>query len=201
MFLVFEGIDGSGKSTQACLLEKYLRRERRLSVLLVREPGGTRLGERVRDLVLSPSSGDLAAETELFLFMAARSHLVRSRILPALEAGRIVISDRFLWSSVVYQGYAAGVRPQEIFRMGRLAVAGLRATRTFLIDLDPKEAFLRIRDRNRMEDRGLQFQRRVRTGFLALSRQVPRDSVVIDGRGSPDEVHERVLSSLPRRLG
>jgi len=196
MFLVFEGIDGSGKSTQAKLLADHLREARGLDVLLVREPGGTQLGESLRGLILQ-SAEDLAPETELFLFMAARSHLVRKRILPALEAGQVVISDRFVWSSAVYQGLAAGCDPEEILRVGRLATAGLEASRTFLIDLDASLSFSRVREPNRMEKRGLAFQEAVRRGFLELARRHPRHFVVIDGGGSAAEVHTRVRESLP----
>ena len=198
MFFVFEGIDGCGKSTQARLLQKHLKETRALDALLLREPGGTQLGEKLRDLVLNPRWGDLAAETELFIFMAARSHLIRTRILPALASGRVVISDRFLWSSVVYQGLAAGILPREIFRIGRLALAGVKATRIFVLDVDPRTAFGRVKRRNRMEERGIAFQERVRQGFLSLAERFPRRGVVIEGRGSPEDVHARVIARLPK---
>jgi dTMP kinase len=197
MFLVFEGIDGCGKSTQARLLEATLREERGLSVLLVREPGGTELGERLRELVLHHRSEELAADTELFIFMAARSHLVRTRIIPALEQSQVVISDRFVWSSVAYQGMAGGIAPKEVLRMGRLAAPGLNVTRTFLIDIEPELAYARVTSRNRMEKRGLEFQRRVRAGFLALAEKFKNRVAVIDGRGTPEAVHSRVLQALP----
>jgi dTMP kinase len=199
MFIVLEGIDGSGKSTQARLLAESLRARRRLGVLLVREPGGTRLGERLRDLVLDPKSGDLAPETELFLFMAARAHLVRTRIRPALDVGQVVVSDRFLWSSVVYQGLAVGQPAAEILRMGRMALDGVRPTRIIIVDVDPKVALARVRNSNRMEGRGIEFQRRVRRGFLRLAGEFRRTAVVVDGRGTPEEVHARILESLPVR--
>jgi dTMP kinase len=197
MFIVFEGIDGSGKSTQAALLAEHLRKERDADVLLLREPGGTDLGEELRRLILDPGGEDLAPETEIFLFMAARAHLVRTRILPALAGGRIVICDRFIWSTAVYQGLAAGVSHVEILRMGRLAAPGLAVTRTFLIDVPPETAFRRVKDPNRMEGRGIAFQRRVRSGFLSLAARYPRRVAVIDGTGSQAVVHERVLSHLP----
>jgi dTMP kinase len=199
MLYVFEGVDGSGKSTQARLLAGVLRESRGSDVLLVREPGGTLLGERVRDLVLSPEMGELAPETELFLFMAARSHLVRSRILPALAGGQTVISDRFLWSSAVYQGTAGGLDTEEILRMGELALHGVEVSRTFVIDLDPEVALRRVREPDRMEKRGLEFQKRVRDGFLALAGAFPEKTSIIDGRGSPEEVLERVLHALEAR--
>jgi dTMP kinase len=199
MFLVFEGIDGSGKSTQARLLDAVLRDERGLKVLRVREPGGTDLGEQLRRLVLDPGAGELAPETELFIFMAARAHLVNTRIRPALRRGEVVISDRFLWSSVAYQGAGGQIAPREILRLGRLATAGVAVTKTFLIDVKPEVALRRARDRNRMEDRGLEYQRRVRALFLSLAQREAARVAVIDGRGSPAAVHARVLAALPVR--
>src|SRR2546422_9498199 len=101
MFFVFEGADGVGKSTQARLLCEHLRARRGLRVLPLREPGGTDLGERIRQILLDPGSGEIEPQTEMFLFMAARAHLVAQRILPALEEGKVVVCDRYLWSSVV----------------------------------------------------------------------------------------------------
>lgn len=200
MFFVFEGGDGCGKSTQARLLAQNLQRDHHLPVLTVREPGGTDLGEELRRMLLAPRDEDLAAETELYLFMAARSHLVRQRIAPALARGEIVISDRFIWSSAAYQGAAAAVDPAEVLRIGRLAVDGVEVTRTFLIDLDPQVAHARASSGDRMESRGVEFQRRVRETFLALARSEPDRTSVIDGRGSIDEVHARVLAQLPAKL-
>jgi dTMP kinase len=198
MFLVFEGIDGSGKSTQARLLVEHLRRHDQKDAVLVREPGGTDLGEKLRALILDGAE-DLAPETELFLFMAARAHLARTRILPDLKAGRVVVSDRFVWSSVVYQGIVAGNDPHEILRMGRVAAPGISVARTFLIDLDPEVGLRRVKAPNRMEERGLDFQKRVRKAFLDLARKRTNKIVVIDGRGTIAQVHKRVLESLPRR--
>lgn len=201
MFFVFEGIDGSGKSTQARMLAEQLRVAKR-EVLLVREPGGTELGEKIRDLLFEPGSESLAGETELFLFMAARSHLVKTRIAPALLSGSFVISDRFLWSSVAYQGAAGPVAPHEILRMGALAVKDAPVARTFVIDMDPKLALARATVRNRMEERGLGFQERVRDGFRQLVAEHGADhgagtAVLIDGDGSQEEVHARVRAALP----
>ena len=169
MFFVFEGGDGSGKSTQARLLAQRLERDHRLPVLTVREPGATALGEELREMLLAPREENLAAETELYLFMAARSHLVRERILPALARGEIVVSDRFLWSSAAYQGAAASVDPAEVLRIGRLAVEGVEVTRTFLIDLDPDLAHARTVSGDRMVS--TRFDRREGSFILIAQKQ------------------------------
>lgn len=200
MFFVFEGGDGCGKSTQARLLAQYLEREQPRPVLTVREPGGTVLGEELRRILLAPRKEELAAETELYLFMAARSHLVRQRIAPALARGEIVVSDRFLWSSAAYQGAAASVEAAEVLRIGRLAVAGVEITRTFLIDLDPELAHARTSSGDRMENRGVEFQRRVRENFLALAKMEPARVSVIDGCGTPEEVQARIVAQLPEEF-
>ena len=202
MFFVFEGGDGCGKSTQARLLKEYLETELQLPVLAVREPGGTALGEELRRILLTPREDDLAAETELYLFMAARAHLVRQRIVPALEQGMVVVSDRFLWSSAAYQGASASVAPTEVLRVGRLAVTGVNVTRTFLIDIDPEIALSRTSsaDPDRMERRGVEFQRKVRENFLALAKSDPDRVTVVDGSGTPEQVHARVIADLPATL-
>jgi dTMP kinase len=196
MFLVFEGIDGSGMSTQARRLREHLERVSPRRVLLVREPGGTELGERIRDLLLDPSSGDLSPQVELFLFMAARAQLSERVIQPALRRGEIVISDRFLWSSVAYQGIAGGLGAGAVMEMGRMATAGLAPAMTFLIDLDPEVASQRLGELDRVERRGVEFQRRVRDGFLELAREHPGEFRVIDGGASIDDVHACVVREL-----
>jgi dTMP kinase len=165
-------------------------------VLLVREPGGTELGERIRDLLLDPSSGDLSPQVELFLFMAARAQLSERVIQPALRRGEIVISDRFLWSSVAYQGIAGGLGAGAVMEMGRMATAGLAPAMTFLIDLDPEVASQRLGELDRVERRGVEFQRRVRDGFLELAREHPGEFRVIDGGASIDDVHACVVREL-----
>jgi len=198
MFFVIEGADGSGKSTQANLLADALRAKRGCRVQRLREPGGTPLGEKVREILLDPDTGELSPQTELFLFMAARSHLVRERILPALAQGEVVICDRYLWSSVVYQGIVGGLGTQQVLRVGRLSTL-VQPTRTFIIDLPTEVAFRRMGGKDRMEKKGLQFQEQVRRGFLELARRYPQKVAVIDGRGSPREVHRRILRHLPAR--
>ena len=187
MFFVFEGADGVGKTTQSELLAEHIEKRYGLQVLRVREPGGTPLGERVRDLLLDPESGELGSATEMFLFMAARSHLVEKVIGPSIEGGKVVLCDRYLWSSVVYQGIVGGLGVQEVLRVGRLA-APLQPTRTFVIDVPTPVAGRRLGGTDRMERRGSEFQEKVRRAFLLLARKYPRNVVVIDGRGSVRDV-------------
>jgi dTMP kinase len=198
MFIVFEGADGVGKSTQVKLLAAHLERTRGLRALLLREPGGTPLGEQVRKILLDPSTGDLDVPTEMLLFMAARSHLTSRMVAPALARGEAVICDRYLWSTVVYQGIVGGLGAEEILRVGRLAGA-IPPDRTFVIDVPPRIAFGRLAGRDRMEIRGRTYQEQVRRAFLGLARRHPRNVVVIDGRGSVEEVQRRVLRHLPRQ--
>ena len=199
MFFVLEGIDGCGKSTQARLLVEHLRKEKRKEALLVREPGGTELGERLRGLILDPGGEPLEPATEMFLFLAARSHLVSRKIRPALRDGHVVVSDRFYWSTVVYQGLAAGQDHRLILRLSRWATSGVRIARTFLIDVDPEVAYRRVRAPNRMEKKGLEFQQRVRRGFLELAKRRGNAITVIDGRGTVAEIQARIRAHLPQR--
>ena len=195
MFLTFEGVDGAGKTTQAHRLRERFERDGR-EVLVVREPGGTALGEELRRILLDPHSGDLAPEVELLLFMAARAQLCRLELQPALDAGKVVISDRFLWSSVVYQGIVGGVGIDEALAVGRGATRRLEPDRTFLIDVDPEVPYRGLDDTDRMERRGLEFQLQVRAGFLTLAERFAESIVLIDGSGSVEQVHERVLAAL-----
>ena len=197
MFVAFEGVDGAGKSTQVRLLGEHLERSGR-EVVICREPGGTSLGEELRRILLDPGSGDLQPEVEVLLFMAARAQLCNKVIRPELEAGKVVISDRFLWSSVVYQGVVGGLGVEEVLAIGRVATRGLLPDLTFLVDLDPAASHSGLDDGDRMESRGIEFQRRVREGFLALAEEFKDSFILIDGGASIEQVHQQVLDALPQ---
>jgi dTMP kinase len=165
-------------------------------VCTLREPGGTPLGERIRALLLVK---DMSMEAELFLYMASRAQLVARRIAPALEAGAWVVCDRFLYSSVAYQGAALGTEP--VWAMGRVAVNGAQPDLAVFLDVDPAVAFRRgSRRRDRIERRSLSYHRAVRNGFLKAARRVGRSAVVIDATTSPDTVTDRVWDAVRRRL-
>jgi dTMP kinase len=191
-FIVLEGIDGSGKTTQAKRLVRALRK----GVLSVREPGATAVGERIRRLLLDRRSR-MSVECELYLYMAARAQLVSEKIRPALKAGRTVVCDRFIYSSAAYQGAAGGLGIRPVLELGRLAVEGATPDKVVIIDLDPAEALKRQRGKaDRIERRGLAYQRKVRRGFLKVARILGRRALVIDGARDPDTIHEEIRRRL-----
>lgn len=206
MFLSFEGIDGSGKSTQARLLAETLRAEGH-RVDLTREPGGSPGAEEIRRLVLEGDPARWSPETELLLFTAARRDHVERRIRPALAAGAVVVSDRFADSTRIYQGTARGTGSGlrgEVDALHRLMI-GIEPDLTFLIDIDPAEGLSRAVARRgteqRFEDMGQAMQDRMRAGFLDLAREFPGRIVVIDGSGAAEAVSRRVRAALRERLG
>lgn len=190
LFLTLEGLDGSGKSTQAGLLRAFLE-GRGLRVVLTREPGGG-LPE-VRDLLLG---GELSPEAEYLLFSADRAEHVRRVILPSLERGAWVVSDRYLDSSLAYQGFGRGLPLAWLLEVAKEATLGLTPRLTFLLDLPPEEALRRVKDPDRLEREGLAFFQRVREGYLFLAEREPHRFVVLDARRSVAEVAEAIRARL-----
>jgi dTMP kinase len=191
LFVTFEGIDRSGKTTQAELLVEALGEE----ALGVREPGGTEAGERVREILKDPAVA-LSPEAEALLFAAARSELVADVILPALEEGKVVVSDRFLDSSLAYQGGARGLGIDDVERVNHFAVRGLKPDLTFLLDLPPEDAAARTGETDRFEEEGAELQAAVGAAYEALIRADPDRWRRIDARRRPEEVHALVLASV-----
>ncbi len=190
LFLTLEGLDGSGKSTQAKLLAAFLE-GRGLPVVLTREPGGGLPG--VRDLLLR---GELSPEAEYLLFSADRAEHVRRVILPGLEGGAWVVSDRYLDSSLAYQGFGRGLPLPWLLEVAKEATLGLTPRLTFLLDLPPEEALRRVKDPNRLEREGLAFFQRVREGYLFLAEEEPHRFVVVDATGSVEAVAQRIQAHL-----
>jgi dTMP kinase len=190
MFVTFEGVDGSGKSTQAELLAAWLRAQGR-EVLSTREPGGTPVGEAVRKLVLHGE--ELSPWAEAALFAAARAEHVERAIRPALEAGADVVSDRYIDSSVAYQGIARGLGEERVLDLNLAVTGGLLPDRTFLVLVDPEEARLRGGEyRDRIERETAEFMRRADEAFRLLAKVFPHRIVTIDGSRPPDEIAEEV---------
>jgi dTMP kinase len=190
MFITFEGLDGSGKSTQAELLATWLRAQGR-EVLSTREPGGTPVGEAVRELVLH--GDELSAWAEAALFAAARAEHVERAIRPALESGADVVSDRYLDSSVAYQGIARGLGEDKVLELNLTVTGGLLPDRTFLVLVDPEEARRRGGEyRDRIERETEDFMRRADDAFRLLATAFPHRIVSVDGARAPEEIAEEV---------
>ena len=199
-FIVLDGPEGSGKSTQVERLAERLRAGG-LLVDCVRDPGSTPVSERIRALLLDPAVGHIEASTEMFLYMASRSEMVARIIRPAVASGRTVVCDRFISSTIAYQGTAGGIDPEEIVRAGHVALGDLWPDLVVLLDLPPEEGFARIeREHDRMERKGLDFHRRVAEGFRDLARRDPENHVLVDARGTPEEIADRIWSIVKRVL-
>ena len=196
MFVSLEGIDGSGKSTQARLLVEALGED----TVAIREPGGTEAAERIRELLADPGV-ELEPLAELMLFLAARADLTERVIRPALEAGRRVVADRFSDSSVAYQGAARGLGVGEVIGLCEIATDGLWPDLTLLLRLDPETGFGRADGEDRFEQEGLALQRGVAEAYEEIAIIASDRVVVIDATGTVEEVHERVMEAVNERLG
>lgn len=200
-FITFEGIDGSGKSTQARTLKAALEADGQ-SVILTREPGGSPGGEEIRNLVLTGEPDRWSAETEILLFTASRRDHLEKTIEPALAAGTTVLSDRFADSTRVYQGATRGDLRSKVDQLHKLMI-GREPDLTFIIDMDPSIALQRGLARNsgedRFEDFGLGFQETLRHGFLSLAKSFPERCVLIDGNRDPDAIAADIATQYAAR--
>ena len=204
MFISFEGPDGSGKTTQARLLDEHLRLVRGYDVVLTREPGGTEIGDQIRAVVHDPQNTRIDARTEVLLYSAARAQHVVERIHPALAEGRIVITDRYADSTLAYQGYGRGIDLATLQAITEFATGGLWPDLTLYIDITPEEGLRRRRhggdEWNRLDGEALEFHQRVRSGYLALFRQDPQRWCLVDGARSVEEVSVEVSQLVMARL-
>lgn len=201
LFITFEGLDASGKSTQIAELEKWLA-EKGLDPIVTREPGGTALGEKIRELLLDKENSDMDPVTEAYLYAASRAQHVREKILPALEEGRIVISDRYLDSSIAYQGWGRDLG-EEAAAINISAIAGVMPDLTLLLMTDPED-FRKRRSggsEDRIEAEQSSFHERVRMGFEHQAGSEPERIVRIDGKRSIEEIAEEIRMAVGRLIG
>lgn len=200
-FITVEGIDGCGKSTQARLLVKELERAG-YDVLALREPGGVAISEKIRALLLDPANAEMSATCELLLYEAARAQLVHEVVAPALAQGRMVVCDRFYDSTTAYQGYAGGVPLDAVERANALAVGDFQPALTLVFDIDPALAAERTvsRAQDRMEAKGMEYQRRVAEGFRAVAAANPNRVKLIDASRDIDAIHADVMAAVGAML-
>lgn len=174
LFITFEGFEGSGKSTQIKLLSDFLKKKD-YPVLVLREPGSTKIGEQIRQILLNKDNASLSQTAELLLYLACRAQMAQEKIIPALKKGMVVLCDRFQDSTAAYQGFGLGIDRKTISLLGELATLGIRPQLTILLDIGVREGLERIRrDKDRIERRSLDYHRRVRAGYLKIARDEPR---------------------------
>lgn len=200
LFLVVEGMDGAGKSTQIERLAAFLE-EAGASPVVTMEPGGTAIGEKIREILLDPANQTMSTRAEALLYAADRAQHVDEVIRPALEEGRVVISDRYLDSSLAYQGLARGLGVEEILRLNTWATGGLMPDLVLLLDVSPELARRRSGDTDRIEMQDEAFHRRVAQAYWALSRTYPSRFAVIDASAPPDDIAEEVQRRVEPLLG
>lgn len=209
MFITFEGIEGTGKSTQITKLKEYFESRGR-EVLLTLEPGGSRVGQDLRKMLLHVDNRDLTSITELFLYLADRAQHVAQIIRPALEEGKVVLCDRFADSTIVYQGFGRGLDTQTLQQLNEVAVDGMWPDLTIVLDIDPeiglKRATLRnieegkAKEEGRFEAEHISFHRRIREGYLTWAA-LNRDRIkVADGTSAPEQVFEQIISLVKPHL-
>ena len=199
MFFSFDGVDGVGKTTQLELFCQWLR-DRGDEVVTCRDPGGTRLGETIREILLEHSDITIGARSEMLLYMASRAQLVDEVIRPALAQNKTVVSDRFLLANVVYQGHGGGLEVEGLWKVGLVATANLLPDLTFLLDMPAEESVQRIgRQPDRMEARGTEFMERVRQGFLVEADRCEQ-IVVVDAAQDVQSVHQSICQAAENAI-
>lgn len=197
ILITFEGTEGAGKSTLIREVARQLKRLGYTRIVQTREPGGTPVAEKIRNVILEKSMDPRA---ELFLYEAARAEHVAKTILPALKKNSIVLCDRYADSSLAYQAHARGLPWKEVKALNHIATQGLRPHLTVLLDIDPARGLKRAQDKNRFEDEGVLFQKKVRQGFLKAAREEPKRWIRISARGTPEVLGGKVVTEILNRL-
>ena len=200
-FITFEGIDGSGKTTQINLLEAKLNQQG-IPTLILREPGGTKLSEKIRGILLDRENINLSPSAESLLFVAARAQLMAEKIKPSLERNQFVICDRYTDSTVAYQGYGRGLNVKYLEELNKFATDSIQPDITIILDVDPEKAAIRMASDvpDRLESTGIKFFLRVRKGYYEIARRYPQRCVIIDGSRTESEVFELVLKEVNKKL-
>lgn len=202
LFISMEGPDGAGKSTQIELLRGYLA-DKGYEIVITREPGGTVISEAIRQLILNREYAEMCPNTELLLYAAARAQLVNEVIRPALEAGKAVICDRFVESSVVYQGIARGMGIDTVYAVNEYALEGLRPQLTFFLDLDAEEGLRRKKKQaelDRMEAAGLEFHQKVAEGYRMLAEREKERIMRISATLPEEDIHAKIVLAIEERI-
>jgi dTMP kinase len=196
-FITFEGSEGCGKSTQSHLLFEYLKKKRH-KVIFLREPGGVKLSEQIRKLLLDPKS-KISPEAETLLYMAARAQVVDEIIKPALSKGNIIVCDRFLDSTIAYQGYGLGIDIKAIKSMGAFATCGIKPDLTIFLNLPVKDGLKhRQKNKDRIESRDIAYHARVHQGYLKLARLEPKRIKVVNVQDNKDKTQENIRLLIDR---
>ncbi|MCI0527054.1 MAG: dTMP kinase, partial [Nitrospira sp.] len=196
--ITFEGIEGSGKSSQMASLAEHLE-QKGWNILKTREPGGTKLGERIRELLLDTGHPDITAKTELLLYLASRAQHFQEVILPALQQGKVVLCDRFSEATLAYQGYGRGLDLNKIKILLKFVTEGRKPDLTLLLDLEARRGLMRINNRtskDRLEQERIEFYEKVRQGYLKLAKMSPRQIVVIDASLSYEKVSVQIQETV-----
>lgn len=202
LFISMEGPDGAGKSTQIQLLQDYLK-DKGYETIITREPGGTAISEAVRQIILNKEYKEMCEQTELLLYAAARAQLVNEVIRPALSAGKAVICDRFVESSVVYQGIARGIGIDKVYAVNDYALEGLRPQLTILLDLDAEEGLHRKKNQaelDRMEAEGLEFHQKVVEGYRLLAEREKERIMRISATLPKEDIHAKIVLAIEERI-
>lgn len=195
LFITFEGIDGCGKTTQIELLKDYFE-QKGYTVLLTREPGAKGLGEKFREILLN-YDGEVSSNCESFLFLADRAQHIDTIIKPAIEKGHIVLCDRHTDSTVAYQGYGRMLDLKQIHDLNKIATNGIKPDKTFILDIDVETSFERIgKSRDRMENAGIEFFKRVRNGYLEISHQEPERVKLLYGKDTIANIHKQIIDCI-----
>jgi dTMP kinase len=203
-FITFEGPEGAGKTTIIQMIYKSLE-NRGISTLLTREPGGIKIAEAIRTVILNPEHTEMDARTEALLYAAARSQHLVEKVIPALQQGKLVLCDRFVDSSLAYQGFARGLGIEEVYQINEFAVNGLTPNLTFYLDIEPEIGLQRInqnqhREINRLDLEKLEFHHKVRQGYLGLIKKFPERIHVIDANHSIDQVYNDIYKKVEEYL-